>query len=55
MRFFTFGTGFAVFVIFFVISLLEAVRSGDYLRVVFWLAVGFIFWTCDAILKRRSG
>lgn len=55
MRFFKFGTGFAVFVIFFAISLIEAFRSADYLWVIFWLAMGFIFWSCDAILRRRSG
>jgi len=54
MRSFNFGTGFAVFVIFFGISLLEAFRSGNYLWMLFWLAIGFIFWSCDTILRRRK-
>jgi hypothetical protein len=53
MRSFHFGTGFAVFIIFFGISVLEAFRSANYLWILFWLVMGFIFWSCDRAIRRR--
>ena len=37
------GSGFTVFVLFFGLSLLEAVRSHDWLRASLFLALGLVF------------
>jgi hypothetical protein len=54
MRSFNLGTGVTVFIIFFGISVLEAFRSANYLWIMFWLAMGFVFWSCDTVLRRRK-
>jgi hypothetical protein len=41
------GAGFAIFVIFFGISLVESFRTGNWLEVVFWLALGLLFFVAD--------
>ena len=41
--------GMTIFVLFFGIALLDAVRSGEWPRVLFWIAIGAAFW----ILERR--
>jgi hypothetical protein len=48
---FRLGTNVAVFLLFFGISLLDALRSHDWLRAVLWLAIGLVFLRADA-LKR---
>ncbi len=39
--------GFAVFILFFGIALLDALRGGEWLRVAFWLVIGVLFWFLD--------
>jgi len=47
----TFGPGFAVFVIFFGIALLDAFRSQNLLRVGFWLVIAIAFLFGDNVRK----
>ncbi len=48
-----FGSGFTVFVLFFGLSLLDAVRSHDLLRATLFLAFGAVFLWAD-LMKPRS-
>ena len=52
MRAFKLGPNVTVFLLFFGISLLDALGGGDWLRAAFWLAIGVVFLRADA-LKRR--
>jgi hypothetical protein len=47
MKRFVPGPGFAIFLIFFGVSLLEAFQTKNWLRVFFWLAIGFLFLVLD--------
>ncbi len=40
--------GFAIFVLFFGIALLEAVKTKNWLSVAFWIAMGVVFVIMDA-------
>jgi hypothetical protein len=42
-----FGTNFVVFVLFFGISMLEAFQSQNWLKALFWLAIGSMFLLAD--------
>ncbi len=46
-----FGNGFAAFVLFFGVSLIEAFQGKDWLNAVFWFAMGIVFLIADN-LKR---
>jgi hypothetical protein len=46
-----FGNGFTIFLLFFGISVLEAFKTQDWLRVAFWFVVGIGFLVADN-LKR---
>ena len=37
------GTGFTVFLLFFGVATLEAFQTYNWLKAVFWLAIGFVF------------
>ena len=43
--------GLAIFVIFFGISLLDAVSSGQMLRAAFWVGIGLAFWGLDRMRR----
>ena len=47
------GTGFAVFIIFFGLSLYEALLNKDLLGAIFWIAIGIVFLAADNIVKRK--
>ena len=47
MKRFVPGPGFVIFLIFFGVSLLEAFQTKNWLRVFFWLAIGFLFLVLD--------
>jgi hypothetical protein len=51
MRKMRLGNGFIVFILFFVIDLLDSVHSFDWLRIVFWLATGLVFIIADNLKK----
>jgi len=46
--------GITIFVIFFGIATLDALTSGRWLRIVFWLAIGVAFAALDWWGSRRS-
>ena len=48
-----FGTNVAVFLLFFGMALLGAIRSGDLLASLLWLALGVVFLRADALKTRR--
>lgn len=39
--------GFVVFILFFGIALLDALRGGHWPRVAFWLVIAALFWLLD--------
>ena len=41
------GTNLTIFLLFFGIALLDAIRGGHWLRVAFWLVVGALFYLAD--------
>jgi hypothetical protein len=43
------GTNVTVFLLFFGIALLDALRSQDWLRAAFWVAIGLVFLRADAL------
>ena len=45
------GQGFAVFILFFGIALLDALHNFDWLKTVFWLATGLVFIIADNLRK----
>ena len=49
-----FGANFAVFVLFFGVSLLDAFGSGAWLRAGLWLLIGLVFLFADARPSRRE-
>lgn len=42
------GTNFVIFILFFGVALLDAVQTQNWLRVIFWLAIGAVFLWADA-------
>ncbi|MDZ4863765.1 MAG: hypothetical protein SGJ01_10000 [Gemmatimonadota bacterium] len=44
--------GVTIFLLFFGISLLEALSGGHWVRAAFWIALGLMFWALDR--KRRE-
>lgn len=47
------GTNVTIFLLFFAIALLEAFRTGQWLRGAFWVAVGLFFLGADNLTRRR--
>ncbi|HEY9384707.1 MAG TPA: hypothetical protein VIP80_14440 [Gemmatimonadales bacterium] len=48
-------TNFTIFILFFGIALLDAIRGGHWLRILFWLAIGAVFFLADRRqLARRA-
>ena len=39
--------GFVVFILFFGVALLDALRGGEWPRVAFWVTMGILFWFLD--------
>ena len=46
------GRGFTIFILFFGVSLLEAIQGGNWLKAAFWLAIGIAFFVLDG--RRKS-
>lgn len=46
------GSNVALFLLFFGISLLDALRSHDWLKAVLWLALALVFLRADALKSR---
>ena len=49
-----FGQGFTVFVVFFGVAVLDAIRSFHWLRIIFWLGMGVLFIVADGMRKGRE-
>ena len=49
------GPGFTVFIIFFGVSLTEAITSGSVMLILFWLLMGAIFFLADQRTSNDSG
>jgi hypothetical protein len=47
------GTNITIFIIFFGLSLLEAVQTRNWFRAALWLALGFVFLWADGLPRRR--
>jgi hypothetical protein len=51
--------GIVIFILFFGVALLDSLRGGHWLRVVFWLAIASLFWVLDRrhfpSRRRRAG
>ena len=48
--------GITIFLLFFGVSLLDALRGGHEIRAVFWFLTGVVFWWMDRPRqKRRDG
>jgi hypothetical protein len=45
--------GVTIFLVFFGISLLDALRGGHWLRAGFWIALGLVFWALDRVRRDR--
>ena len=49
-----FDTNFTIFILFFGVSLLEAIQTGNWLKSLFWLAIGVVFLLADNFKKRPA-
>lgn len=47
--------GVTIFLVFFGISLLDALVGGHWLRAWFWVAIGLAFWAFDRVKRERGG
>ena len=47
------GTNITIFLLFFGLSLLEAVQTRDWLKAVLWLAIGLVFLSADGLRRER--
>ena len=54
MRGIRLGTNFAIFVLFFGVALLEAFQTGNWIKAVFWVAIGIVFLVADNFSRRKQ-
>ncbi|HEX8906322.1 MAG TPA: hypothetical protein VF771_15845 [Longimicrobiaceae bacterium] len=45
------GTNVTIFLLFFGLSLIDAVQTHDWLRAAFWCAIGLVFLRADALRR----
>jgi hypothetical protein len=45
------GTNFTIFLLFFGMSMLEAIETNNWLKAAFWLAIGIVFLMADNLKK----
>ncbi|MBN8674305.1 MAG: hypothetical protein J0L56_09230 [Chitinophagales bacterium] len=45
------GTNFAIYLLFFGVAMVEAFQSRNWLKCVFWLAIGIVFFIADNLRK----
>jgi hypothetical protein len=46
-------TNTAVFILFFGMGVVEAVQTRNWIKVIFWIAIGFVFLFAD--LRKKEG
>ena len=49
-----FGANFTVFLLFFGVALLESFQTQNWLKALFWLAIGVVFLTGDNLRRRHQ-
>lgn len=54
MRKIKLGTNFTIFLLFFGIALLEAFQTNNWIKAVFWLAIGIMFLWADNLNKSEK-
>ena len=54
MKKITLGNGFTIFILFFGVAALETFQSGNWLKSVFWLAIGVAFLLSDNLRKETT-
>ena len=47
-------TSFTIFLVFFGVAVLDALRGGQLLRIAFWLAVALLFLAAEWLGERRA-
>ncbi len=47
------GTNFTVFLLFFGVAVLEAFQTRNWIKSVFWAAIGIVFLAADNIKKKE--
>jgi hypothetical protein len=52
MRRFALGTNVTIFLLFFGLSLIEALETRNWLKVAFWVAIGLVFLRADGLTRR---
>jgi hypothetical protein len=52
MKNFWLGQNVTVFLLFFGVALLEAIQSRNWIKMVFWLAIGTVFLRADRVGRR---
>jgi hypothetical protein len=45
------GTNFAVFLLFFGVATLEAFQTRNWIKAIFWLAIGVVFLLADSLRR----
>jgi hypothetical protein len=48
------GVNFTVFLLFFGVSALEAFQTQNWVKALFWLAIGVVFFFCDKFNPVRN-
>jgi hypothetical protein len=48
------STNFTVFLLFFGVALLEAIQSGNWIKAIFWVAIGLVFLYADNLKKEKE-
>jgi len=49
-----FGANFAVFILFFGLSVVEAIQTQNWIKVIFWLAIALVFLFADNFKKNKK-
>jgi hypothetical protein len=52
MRSLTLGTNVTIFLLFFGLSLIEALETRNWLKAAFWIAIGLVFLRADALRRQ---
>jgi hypothetical protein len=47
------GTNITIFLLFFGLTLLEAIQTRDWLRAIFWLLIGLAFLSADGLRREQ--
>jgi len=48
------GTNFTIFILFFGVATLEAFESKNWVKAVFWLAIGVVFLVADNLKSKKA-